>query len=64
MHLVTMAHMADDADPGRDAASAVPTAADADVEAYETDDGVVIYDAGNPLAWIESRAPVRLDDAA
>lgn len=34
------------------------------VELYETDDGIVLYDAGNPLAWIESRAPVPLDDAA
>lgn len=57
--------MPEDADPGRaDAHQAVPTDDDGSVEAYETDDGVVLYDAGNPLAWIESRAPVRLDDAA
>ena len=34
-----------------------------DVELYETEDGVVLYDSGNPLAWIESRSPVRLDEA-
>lgn len=57
--------MPDDPDsPGADAPTARPTASDGDVEAYETDDGVVLYDAGNPLAWIETHAPVRLDDAA
>lgn len=24
------------------------------VESYETDDGTVIYDSGNPLAWIKA----------
>lgn len=57
--------MPEDSDPGvAGPPTAVPTASDGDVETYETDDGVVLYDAGNPLAWIESRAPVRLDDAA
>lgn len=57
--------MPEDPDPrGAETSTAVPTTSDGDVEAYETDDGVVLYDAGNPLAWIESRAPVRLDDAA
>lgn len=57
--------MPDDPDPSRaEASSGVPTAVTGEVEAYETDDGVVIYDAGNPLAWIETHAPVRLDDAA
>jgi len=32
-------------------------------EAYETDDGVVLYDAENPLAWIQSGTAVPLDDA-
>lgn len=31
-------------------------------EAYETDDGVVLYDAENPLAWIQSATTVALDD--
>lgn len=57
--------MPEDPDPVPDEASTdVPAATHGDVEAYETDDGVVLYDAGNPLAWIESRSPVRLDDAA
>jgi len=56
--------MADDPEvPGADAPTAVPTGSEAAVEAYQTDDGVVLYDAGNPLAWIESHAPVPLDDA-
>ena len=33
-------------------------------EAYECDEGVVLYDAENPLAWVESRTAVRLDEAA
>jgi hypothetical protein len=28
------------------------------VEAYEVDDGTVLYDAENPLAWVESSAAV------
>lgn len=57
--------MPEDPDPGgAEPTNAVSTATDGEVEAYETDDGVVLYDAGNPLAWIESRAPVRLDETA
>jgi hypothetical protein len=64
MVLVSTTHMADDPEvPGADAPTAVPTGSEAAVEAYQTDDGVVLYDAGNPLAWIESHAPVPLDDA-
>jgi hypothetical protein len=33
-------------------------------EWYETDDGVVLYDAENPLAWIQARETVQLPDAA
>ena len=57
--------MPEDPNPRRrpDPPSPVP-AADGDVEAYETGDGVVLYDAANPLAWIECRTPIRLDDAA
>jgi hypothetical protein len=62
MVLVTVTHMPDEADSGGGTSKAVAATADS-VEAYETDDGVVLYDAGNPLAWIESRSPVRLDDA-
>jgi hypothetical protein len=31
-------------------------------ETYETDEGVVFYDADNPLAWLQSRETVRLND--
>jgi hypothetical protein len=31
-------------------------------ESYETDQGVVFYDADNPLAWLQSRETVQLDD--
>lgn len=34
------------------------------IETYETDGGVVLYDAENPLAWVESADPLRLDDCA
>lgn len=33
------------------------------VESYETDDGVVLYDAERPLAWVESETAVRLANA-
>lgn len=39
-------------------------AADAEVEAYEDDGSVVIFDAANPLAWVEASRTVRLSDAA
>jgi len=34
---------------------AVPEAVET-TEAYETDDGVVLYDAENPLAWLQAEA--------
>lgn len=33
------------------------------VEAYEVDDGVVLYDAENPLAWVEASTAVVLAEA-
>ena len=33
------------------------------VEAYETDDGVVLYDAENPLAWVQTDGAVPIEDA-
>ncbi|MFT4890833.1 MAG: hypothetical protein ACI9YT_001754 [Halobacteriales archaeon] len=36
----------------------------ASVEAYETEDGVVIYDAENPLAWLESSSAIPIRDSA
>jgi len=35
-----------------------------DVEVYEDDGSVVLFDAGNPLAWVEATAAVRLRDVA
>ena len=32
------------------------------VEAYDVDDGVVFYDAENPLAWLEARRTFHLSD--
>lgn len=28
------------------------------IETYETDDGIVFYDANNPLAWVETDRPI------
>ena len=33
------------------------------IEAYETEDGVVLYDADNPLAWLQSTRAVALGDS-
>lgn len=41
---------------------AVPDAVET-TEAYETEDGVVLYDARNPLAWVQATSAVRLTDA-
>lgn len=30
------------------------------IEAYETEDGVVLYDAENPLGWVKSSSAVTL----
>ena len=40
-----------------------PDAVDAEVEAYEDDGNVVLFDATNPLAWVEATRTVRLADA-
>lgn len=34
------------------------------VESYETEDGVVFYDAENPLAWVETTEALSLPDLA
>ncbi len=38
-------------------------AVDAEVEVYEDDGNVVLFDAANPLAWVEASRTVRLADA-
>ncbi len=35
-----------------------------EVELYEDDGNVVMFDAANPLAWVEASRTVRLADAA
>jgi hypothetical protein len=35
---------------------------DPTVETYEVEDGVVFFDAENPLAWVETTRTVRLAD--
>jgi len=56
-------HPADESDrtalPPADAAAGTET-----IESYETDDGVVFYDAENPLAWVETSQTMRLADLA
>lgn len=34
----------------------------ATIEVYATDDGVVFYDAENPLAWVEATVACALED--
>ncbi|MDQ2049136.1 hypothetical protein RBH26_01430 [Natronolimnohabitans sp. A-GB9] len=36
----------------------------ATVESYETEDGVVFYDAENPLAWVETSRTLTLAELA
>ena len=38
-------------------------AVDAEVEVYEDEGNVVLFDAANPLAWVEASRTVRLADA-
>lgn len=62
--------MPDHADAGEEPGSleAPPLPTDADpresVEAYDTEDGVVFYDARNPLAWLKSNYALSLDRSA
>lgn len=32
------------------------------IESYETEDGIVFYDAENPLAWVETDRTLCLDE--
>lgn len=34
------------------------------IESYETEDGVVFYDAENPLAWVETSRTLTLTELA
>jgi hypothetical protein len=37
---------------------------EATIESYETEDGVVFYDAQNPLAWLKANEPLTLEEQA
>ncbi|NHN58112.1 MULTISPECIES: hypothetical protein [Halorussus] len=39
-----------------------PDDGEATVESYETEDGVVFYDADNPLAWLKAGRPLTLSE--
>lgn len=34
------------------------------IEAYETEDGTVLYDSENPLAWIKSESALEIKEQA
>ncbi len=55
--------MTDDGTQGSVDERNVPVGADEPVETYETEEGTVLYDAGNPLAWIESSVAVPIKEA-
>jgi hypothetical protein len=49
--------------PLRDSSTKDPTdETNGTVESYETDDGVVFFDAQNPLAWVEASLTLRLSE--
>lgn len=53
-------------DPRSESQGARPAgrdAVDAEVEVYEDDGNVVLFDAANPLAWVEASRTIRLADA-
>lgn len=56
--MTSKSHANDETD--RASVQSVPT----DVEMYEDDGSVVLFDAGNPLAWVEATTAVRLRDVA
>lgn len=61
-----MTHV-DDHATGDERPNDVPQGTDGDdptesIEAYETDEGVVLYDADNPLAWVKSTNAVAIGD--
>ncbi|WP_408958959.1 hypothetical protein [Natrinema sp. 74] len=55
-------HVNDDATDQREP-SGIPEGT-ATIESYETDDGVVFYDAENPLAWVETSRTLTLAELA
>lgn len=58
-----MANTSDRPDPpARTDDEPSPPAGVATTERYEIDDGIVFYDAANPLAWLEAGHALRLAD--
>lgn len=57
---VAMSDRVDAADGGSPPADEAGTST---IEAYETDRGVVLYDADNPLAWVEADHGIPLSKA-
>lgn len=55
-------HVNDDATEGSEPSS--EREGTATIESYETEDGVVFYDAENPLAWVETSQPLTLEELA
>lgn len=55
-------HLDDDAADGIDARDQ-PQGTET-VESYETEEGVVFYDAENPLAWVETTRTLTLSELA
>jgi hypothetical protein len=47
-----------------DSTGAVPETTELTVEAYETDEGVVFYDAAAPAAWLQATATLDLEEMA
>jgi hypothetical protein len=47
-----------------DSSDAAPESTELTVEAYETDAGVVFYDAAEPTAWLQAEETVSLDEMA
>ncbi|MFB6119052.1 hypothetical protein [Halosegnis sp.] len=47
-----------------DSPGAAPETTELTVEAYETDEGVVFYDAAAPAAWLQAEETVSLEEMA
>jgi hypothetical protein len=50
--------------PERDSTGVAPETAELTVEAYETDEGVVFYDAAAPAAWLQADETLDLEEIA
>ena len=50
--------------PERDSTGVAPETAELTVEAYETDEGVVFYDAAAPAAWLQADETLDLEEMA